>query len=116
MTHSADERRNQSNASLRTCNGLGEAEEKGEIAVDAFVALQLARSLDTFPGRRNLDEHTLPLDSDGLVKPNKFFGLGLGSLLVKGETGINFSGNTAGDDGKDLFAEFDELEFRIPRE
>jgi hypothetical protein len=113
MTHSADERRNQSHASLRTCNGLPEAEEKGEVAVNAFVALELARSLDTFPGRRDLDEHTFPLDSDGLVKRNKLFGLGLGSLLVKGETGIDFSGDTAGNDGKDLFAEFDELEFHV---
>ena len=113
MTHSADKRRNQSHASLRTCNGLGEAKEKGEIAVNAFVALQLARSLDTFPGRRDLDEHTFLLDSDGLVKRNKLFGLGLGSLLVEGETGIDFGGDTAGNDGKDLFAEFDELEFHV---
>lgn len=55
MTHSADEWRDQSDASLRTSNSLGEAKEKGEIAVNAIVALELARSLDTFPGRCDLN-------------------------------------------------------------
>jgi hypothetical protein len=109
MTHSADERRNQSHASFRTCNGLGEAEEKGEIAVNAFVALELARRLDTFPGRCDFDEHTFLPDSDGLVKRNELFGLGLCRFLVKGETGVNFCGDTAGNDSKDLFAKFNEL-------
>jgi hypothetical protein len=114
MTHSSDKRRNQSHASLRTRNGLAEAEEKGEVAVNVFVTLELSGGLNTFPGRCDLDQHTFPLDSNGFVKRNELFGLGLGCLLVKGETGINFGGNTAGNDGKDLFAEFDEL--RIPRE
>ena len=109
MTHSTDERRNQRHASLRACNGLGEAKEKGEVAVNALVALELARSLDTFPGRCDLDEHTFFLDSEGLVKRDKLPSLGLGPLLVKGETGVDFRRDAAGDDGKDLFAEFDEL-------
>jgi hypothetical protein len=110
MTHSADERRNESHASLRTRNGLGEAEEKGEVAVNVFVTLELARGLDTFPGRCDLDEHTFLPDSDGLVERNELSGLGLGCLLVKGETGVDFSRDTAGNDREDLFAEFDELE------
>ena len=115
MTHSTDERRNQCHASLRACNGLGEAKEKGEVAVNALVALELARSLDTFPGRCNLDEHTFFLDSERVVKRDKFPGLGLGSLLVKGETSVDFGGDAAGNDGKDLFAKFDELRSEVSR-
>jgi len=115
MTHSTDERRNQRHASLRACNGLGEAKEEGEVAVNAVVALELARSLDTFPGRCNLDEHTFFLDSEGLVKRDKLLGLGLGSLLVKRETGVDFRGDAAGNDGEDLFAKFDELRSQVSR-
>ena len=81
--------------------------------MNAFVTLELAGSLNTFPGRRDLDEDTFPLDSDGLVKRDELFGLGLGPFLVKGETGIDFGGDTAGNDGKNLFAKFDELEFHV---
>jgi len=115
MTHSTDERRNQRHASLRARNGLGEAKEEGEVAVNAVVALELARSLDTFPGRCNLDEHTFFLDSEGLVKRDKLLGLGLGSLLVKRETGVDFRGDAAGNDGEDLFAKFDELRSQVSR-
>ena len=112
MTHSTDERRNQCHACLRACNGLCEAKEKGEVAVNALVALELARSLDTFPGRRDLDEHTFFLDSERLVKRDEFSGLGLGSLLVKGETSVDFGGDAAGNDAENLFAKFDELRSR----
>lgn len=115
MTHSTDERRNQCHASLRACNGLGEAKEEGEVAMNSVVALKFARSLDTFPGRCDLDEHTFFLNSEGLVKRDKLFGLGLGCLLVKGETGVNFCGDAAGNDGQDLFAEFDELRSHVSR-
>ena len=50
MTHSTDKRRNQRHARLRACNGLGEAKEKGKVAVNAVVTLELARGLDTLPG------------------------------------------------------------------
>ena len=35
-------------------------------------------------------------------------GLGLGALFVKGEMGINFGGDAARNDVKDLFSEFNE--------
>lgn len=35
--------------------------------------------------------------------------LGLGSLFVKRQTCIDFGGNSAGDDSKDLFSKFDQL-------
>jgi hypothetical protein len=109
MTHSTDERRNQCHACLGACDGLGEAKEKGEVAVNSLVALELARSLDALPGRRDLDEHAFFLDSDGIVERDELSGLGLGSLLVEGETSVDFGGDPAGDDGEDLFAKFDEL-------
>jgi len=35
--------------------------------------------------------------------------LGFCGLLVKGETSVDLGRDAAGDDGQDLFAEFDEL-------
>jgi hypothetical protein len=98
MTHSTDERGNQSHSSFCTGNSLAEAEEKGEVAVNALVSLKFAGSLDAFPGRCDFDEHTFFLDADRFVKRNKVLGLGLGALLVKGETGVNLGGDTAGND------------------
>jgi hypothetical protein len=68
MTHSADKWRNQSHAGLRTGNRLSEAKEKGKVTMNALVTLELARGLDAFPGRCDLDEHTFFLDSDRLVE------------------------------------------------
>ena len=81
--------------------------------MDAFITLELARGLNTLPGRCNFDKHTFLFDSNRIVKSNKFPGLGLGCLLVKGETGIDFGRDTAGNDGKNLFTKFDELQFHI---
>ena len=83
--------------------------------MNSVVALKFARSLDTFPGRCDLDEHAFFLNPEGLVERDKLFGLGLGCLLVKGETGVNFCRYTAGNDGQDLFAKFDELRPHVSR-
>ena len=77
--------------------------------MDAVVALELARSLDALPGRSNLDEDALLLDADGLVEGDQLLGLGLGRLLVEGQTGVDLSRDTAGDDLQDLLSELDEL-------
>ena len=103
---------------LSTSDGLSEPEEQSKVAVNAVVALELASSLDTLPSRSDLDEDTLLLDASGLVESDELLGLGLGGLLVEGETGIDLSGDTAGDDLQDLLAELDELEDvneRLPR-
>jgi len=81
--------------------------------VDAVIALELARRLNTLPGRCDFDKHTFFFDSNGIVKRNKFPGLGLGCLLVKGETGVDFGGDTAGNDGENLFTKFDKLQFHV---
>ena len=78
--------------------------------MDAVVTLELARGLDTLPGRGDLDEDALLLDADGLVEGNELLRLRLGRLLGVGETGVDFSRDTAGDDLQDLLAELDELE------
>ena len=108
-THAADEGRNQGDAGLGAGNGLGKAEEEGEVAVNAVVALELARRLDALPGRRDLDEDALLLDTDGVVQRDELLGLLLCRLLVKGETGVNLGRDTTRDNLQDLLAEFDEL-------
>jgi hypothetical protein len=77
--------------------------------VNAFVTLELARGLNTLPARCDLDKHTFFLDSNRLIKGDDFFSLGLGCLLVKGETSVNFGRHTARNDGEDPFTKFDEL-------
>ena len=81
--------------------------------MDAVVALELARGLDALPGRRDLDQHALLLYAERLVESNELLGLGLGALLVEGQTGIDFRRHTSGDDLEDLLAELDELGRRI---
>ena len=112
ITYAADEGGDEGNAGLSASNGLREAEKKGEVAVDAVVTLELARSLDTLPGGRDLDEDALLLDTNGLVEGNELLRLRLGRLLVVGETGVDLSRDTAGDDLQDLLAELDELPAR----
>ena len=86
--------------------------------MDLVLSLELAGGLDTLPCGRDLDKNAVLVDTDGLVESNELPGLGLGGLLVEGETGIDLSGDTAGDDLQDLLAELDELEDvneRLPR-
>ena len=77
--------------------------------MDAVVALELARSLDTLPGRGDLDEDALLLDADGFVEGDELLSLGLGRLLVEGQTGVDLGRDTAGDDLQNLRAELNEL-------
>jgi hypothetical protein len=77
--------------------------------VNAIVPLKLPSSLDTLPSGGNLDKDTILLDANRLVESNQLLGLGLGTLLVKGQAGINFSRDTTRDDGQDLLAELNKL-------
>lgn len=69
---------------LSASNSLTEPEKQSQVAVDPIVTLELTRSLDTFPGRRNLDEYAVLGNALSLVELNQLLGLGLGGLLVKG--------------------------------
>lgn len=77
--------------------------------MDAVVALKLARSLDAFPGRRNLDEDALLLDADGVVQRDELLRLLLGRLLIVGQTGVDLRRDTARDNLQDLLAKLDKL-------
>jgi hypothetical protein len=94
---------------LCTGNGLSKAKEKSQVAVDLVVTLELTRSLDTLPGGRDLDQDTVLVDTLGLVERNELLGLGLGGLLVEGETGIDLGRDTAGNNLEDFLAKVDEL-------
>ena len=80
-THSSNEGGDEGNASLGTGDGLGKAEQKGQVAVDALL-LEISGGLDTLPGGSNLDQNSLSGDTGLLVKSNDLSGLGLGGLCV----------------------------------
>ena len=98
--------------------------------MDTVVPLEFPSGLDTLPGGGDLDKDTLLLDANGLVQGDQLLGLsgmrdcskknqsklfadlGLGGLLIEGKASVNFSGDTAGDDGENLLAELDELQVR----
>ena len=50
--------------------------------MNTVILLKLASSLNTLPGRRDLDEDTIPLDTDRFVKGNKFLGLRAAASVV----------------------------------
>lgn len=71
----ANERRDERDTSLSAGDSLAETEEKGEVAVDAVLLLELAGSLDTLPSGSDLDEDAVLGDSDGLVESDELVGL-----------------------------------------
>ena len=67
-TYAAHERRDECDACLGARNSLTKAKEQGQVAVNPVITLELARSLDTLPGRGDLDEDTVLGDTNGLVE------------------------------------------------
>jgi hypothetical protein len=72
------------------------------------LGLELLGGLDTLPGGSNLDENTLLLNADSLVKSDELLRLLDGSGSVERVDGVNLGRDTAGDDGEDSLAELDE--------
>lgn len=107
VENTADEWGDKGDASFGTGNGLSETEKKGEVAVDAF-SLEVLGCLDTFPGRGDLDEDTVLVDTVCLVESDDFTCLLFGGFLVEGERSVDFGGDTTRDDVKNLSTEFDE--------
>lgn len=70
-----DEGGDEGHTGLRACNGLFKAEEQREVAVDRILCLKLAGSLDTLPGRGNLDEDAVLVDTELLVESDEVLGL-----------------------------------------
>jgi hypothetical protein len=62
--------------------------------VDALV-LQDARGLDAFPGRGDLDEHTLAADAGGFVQPDQAVRTRHIGRSIKAQAGIDFGRDTA---------------------
>jgi hypothetical protein len=104
----ADERADERHAGLGARDGLAEAEEEREVAVDALL-LELARGLDTLPGARDLDQDALLLDTLRLVERDELLRLRLRLLLVEGQARVDLGRDAAGDDLEDLRAEVNEL-------
>ena len=125
----ADEGGDEGDTSLGAGDGLGEAEEEGEVAVDLVVALELAGGLDSLPSRSDLDKDAVLGDSEVGVKCDELLGLdkmramsggyggrtegrahlGLGGLLVEGKGSVDLGRDASRNDGEDLLAELDEL-------
>lgn len=127
----ADERRDEGHLGLGARDGLLEAEQEGEVAVDALL-LEGARGLDALPRRGDLDEDALLGDADLLVELDEVLGLGgrcgnrvscvqaglprkerthlgLGALGVEREGRVDLGRDAAGNNVEDLLAELDEL-------
>lgn len=109
VTYTSDERRDERDASLSASDSLAETEKKSQVTVDVVLLLEFTSGLDTLPCRSDLDEDTLLLDADRLVQGNELLGLGLGALLVEGQTSVDLGGDTAGDESENFLAKLDKL-------
>src|SRR5262249_20686458 len=92
VVYSPDGRRGDRHAGRGAADGLGEAEEQRQVAVDPF-AFQLFGGPDAFPGAGNLDQDALAADPGLLVHAGQLAGLGEGSLGVETEAGIDLGGD-----------------------
>ena len=76
--------------------------------MNPMFLLQLLCSLNALPGTSNLDQNPTLIDPQFLVQFNDMESFINGRLFIKGETCVDFSGDSSRDDFEDLFAEFDE--------
>ncbi len=102
-----DKRGDQFDAAFGAGDGLGEAEEEGQVAVDAFF-LQDFGGFDAFPGGGDFDEDALAGDAGLFVHADEVAGFVDVGLGVEGEAGVDFGGDAAGDDFEDFEAEGDD--------
>ena len=51
--------------------------------MDNVITLELAGSLDTFPGRCNLNQDMILFDGDGVIESNEFLGLKKERVRIK---------------------------------
>ena len=103
----ADEWGDEFDAGVCAGDGLGEGEEEGEIAVDAFL-LKSGGGLDAFPCGGDFDEDAIAGDAVLFVHGDELAGLGDGAGGIEREAGVDFSGDAAGDDFEDFLTEEDE--------
>ncbi|RUO95930.1 hypothetical protein BC936DRAFT_142945 [Jimgerdemannia flammicorona] len=93
----------QPNPKLHT-NGvyLREREQQRQVAVNVVLGLKNVRSLDTLPGRGDLDRDATLVNAGLLVELDDTECLGNGALGIEGEAGINLGGDATGNDLEDL--------------
>lgn len=70
-------------------------------------ASRLLCRLDALPGRRELDENAFLAYSESLVQRDQSPRLINAGLLVEGQSGVHFRGDSSGNYIQDLFAEQD---------
>ena len=102
----ADKRRDQIGAGIRTGNSLRETEEQGEITVYAFF-FEFRCGLNTFPGRRDLDQYPAFVAAPGFVKSNQAPRPRDGCFAIEGQPCIDFSRDTPGNRLLDFEADTD---------
>ncbi len=107
VVDASHEGRNESHPGVGAGNGLGQREEQGEIAVNAFFFANLG-SASAFPGGSDLDQDTVAGDSRLLVQTDQVAGFFHRRLDIEGKTGVDFRGNPAGHDIEDLRTESDQ--------
>jgi hypothetical protein len=75
IQNTANEGRNEGDTSFGTSHSLTETEQKSKVAMDLFITLEFTGSLDTLPGRRDLNENAFLGDTNGFVKLDQVSGL-----------------------------------------
>ena len=107
IVNATNERRDEARVGLRAGDGLWEREEERQIAIDAFFLADRS-GLGTFPCRGDLDEHTLTGRSLLLVETDEVASLFDGSFNIERKSGINFGGNSTGNDRENFASERNE--------
>lgn len=75
VQNTANEGRDEGDIGLSTSDSLAETEQKSEVAVNLFFALEFTGSLDTLPAGSDLDENAFLGDANGLVELDQVPGL-----------------------------------------
>ena len=83
IQNTANEGGDKGHAGFGACDGLGETEEEGKVAVDAVVALEFAGGLDAFPGGGDFDEDAVFGDAKGGVEGDELFGLRRNEMNIR---------------------------------
>jgi len=108
VQNAADEGRNESDTSFGTSHSLTETEQESKVAMDLLITLKFTGSLDTLPGRCDLNENAFLGDANGLVKFDQVSGLNLGGFFIEREPSIDLRGNAARNDGQNFLSELNE--------
>ena len=74
---------------LPTRHGLAKREQQRQIGVNATL-FQLFGGLNSFPGRGDLDQHTVNMNAFGLIKLNETLAPRQGGISVKTQARVHF--------------------------